>query len=104
MKTIEEKLLKALAITMILLVFGTVFGITICYTMKSAQIQLPYRVTGYTPEDNKSAERKPICSISFQPGDTLTLNEAGVLILWDSTMDRDLQVAVVKRIYSLRGY
>lgn len=74
-------------------IFFVVIGIMIGYDMKRIQIEntRPYLVLGYTPEKTytKTIVRK------FHPGDTLTSNESGAYILWDSTMIRELQVAYV---------
>ena len=86
----------------VVLVFGImVIGIVDGSFIKTAKIenQKPHIETGYNPIDPVITERPATYSRTivreFQPGDTLTSNESGAWILWDSTMNKELQVAYV---------
>ena len=89
MKNLGKKVLAVVIGSIFFIVIGMMIG----YDMKRIQIEntFPYLVNGYTPEKTytKTIVRE------FYPGDTLTSNESGAYILWDSTMIRELQVAYV---------
>ena len=97
MKNLGKTVLRAVTAVIMLLVAGGIIG----YNMKEEQIknQKPHIETGYNPTDPVTAERPATYSRTivreFHPGDTLTSNESGAWILWDSTMSKELQVAYV---------
>jgi hypothetical protein len=80
MKNTGKKVLGAIAVIVVSISIGMMIG----YDMKKTQIKniTPYVVKGYTPQE-------------FNILDTLTANEIGAYILWDTTMSKELQVAYV---------
>lgn len=79
---------KVLSAVVLVIIFVAI-GIAIGWDMKEAQLK-QYPIHVKDPGTGEISNR-----IMFHPGDTLTSNEAGHWILWDSSMSRDLQVAYV---------
>ena len=79
MKNLGKKVLVSLTAVLVSIAIGMMIG----WDMKESQLkQYPILIIPERPAE-------------FYPGDTLTSNESGDWILWDSTMIRDLQVAYV---------